>query len=85
MDFFYKIRHKETGLYYKPGQTGFRKASSLTKLGKTYDSLGKVKSAVKGLTHYNDAEGNSFSNIDFDEHFEVYGFQVTTTGPIDIS
>lgn len=85
MKYFYKIRHINTGLFYKPGQTGFMEASSLTPLGKSYDSIGKVKSAAKNITHYNDDNKNSYSKINFNEHFEIVEYKVIENKTIKLS
>lgn len=88
----FKIRHKQTGLFYRPGAIKDGK-SSLTPTGKTYHSLEDVKQAADGLTvylhpmnahWYNNCESAFFklkavsdiSGRNFNDYFEVVEFEI---------
>lgn len=74
----YKIKHRETGLFYRPSQTGFSRSSSLTKFGKVYATIGFAKAASKGIEYYrhpSDKKSNvdwlPRKVIDFNQEFEI--------------
>lgn len=48
---FYKIRHKETGLFYRPNQGSYSGKTNLSKNGKVYQSKPSFKHLIGNYYH----------------------------------
>jgi hypothetical protein len=81
---FYKIRHKKSGLYSKGGMdvvyghTGT--GSCWNKSGKTWDTLGKIRSHI---TLVRDAMSRIKNHASFDD-WEIVTFEVNELPPQDV-
>ena len=79
---FYKIRNKKTGLYSK-GSTDVvysYNSSSWSKTGKTWDTLGKLRSH---LTMVREAMKRISSHASFDD-WEIVTYEVNELPPQDV-
>ena len=80
---FYKIKHKPTGLFYKPSR--HRNKSNIGKNGKVYATKGSVKSVLTGIYRYGfytpeavKKDGrNPKSTLPEKNEFEIVEYKVT--------
>jgi hypothetical protein len=74
---FYKIRNKNTGMFSKGGM---RKSSTddveWSRQGKTWDTLGKLRSHLNQHLNYDGSKGSYYKATDM-SHWEVVEYHVT--------